>query len=84
MLSRNGAPARSWRSANQRNSPEGIVVDNKSRMLKVIKIPGGDENPLPEVMKLSLGYPFYVFDEQETPLELDPAYGEEFTARSTT
>lgn len=56
----------------------GIVVDNKSRMLKVIKIPGGDENPLPEEMKLSLGYPFYVLDEQETPLELDPAYGEEF------
>ena len=59
----------------------GIVVDNKSRVLKVIKIPGGDENPLPEAMKLSLGYPFYVFDDQQTPLELDPAYGEEFTQK---
>jgi hypothetical protein len=59
----------------------GLVVDNKSRILKVIKIPGGDENPLPEPMKLSLGYPFYIFDEQETPLELDPAYGEEFTQK---
>ena len=59
----------------------GIVVDNKSRVLKIIKIPGGDENPLPETMKLSLGYPFYIFDEQQTPLELDPAYGEEFTQK---
>jgi hypothetical protein len=59
----------------------GIVVDNKSRMLKVIKIPGGDENPLPEAMKLSLGYPFYIFDDQQTPLELDPAYGEDFTTK---
>src|SRR5271165_3179420 len=59
----------------------GVVVDNKSRMLKVIKIPGGDENPLPEAMKLSLGYPFYIFDDQQTPLELDPAYGEDFTQK---
>lgn len=59
----------------------GIVVDNKSRVLKVVKIPGADENPLPEPMKLSLGYPFYIFDEQQTPLELDPAYGEEFTQK---
>src|SRR5580700_1356418 len=59
----------------------GVVVDNKSRVLKVVKIPGGDENPLPEPMKLALGYPFYVFDDQQTPLELDPAYGEEFTQK---
>ena len=32
-------------------------------------------------MKLALGYPFYIFDEQQTPLELDPAYGEEFTQK---
>ncbi len=62
-------------------STGGVLVENKSRLLKVIKIPGADENPLPEAMKLALGYPFYVFDEQETPLELDPAYGEEYTQK---
>ena len=59
----------------------GVTVDNKARVLKVIKIPVENENTLPEVMKLSLGYPFYVFDEQQTPLELDPAYGEDFTQK---
>jgi len=59
----------------------GILVDNKSRVIKVVKIPVSDETPLPDVMKLALGYPFYVFDEQQTPLELDPAYGEEFTQK---
>src|SRR5215469_11822531 len=59
----------------------GMLVDNKSRVIKVVKIPVSDETPLPDVMKLALGYPFYVFDEQQTPLELDPAYGEEFTQK---
>jgi hypothetical protein len=59
----------------------GVLVDNKSRVLKVVKIPGGDEKPLPEAMKLALGYPFYIFDDQQTPLELDPAYGEDFTQK---
>jgi hypothetical protein len=59
----------------------GVLVDNKARVLKIIKIPVSDENALPDVMKLALGYPFYIFDEQETPLELDPAYGEEFTQK---
>jgi len=59
----------------------GVLVDNKSRVLKVIKIPVDNENALPEVMKLALGYPFFIFDEQQTPLELDPAYGEEFNQK---
>ena len=59
----------------------GITVDNKSRVLKVIKIPVDSESPLPAVMQLALGYPFFIFDEQQTPLELDPAYGEEFTQK---
>lgn len=62
-------------------STGGVTVDNKSRVLKVIKIPVDSENALPEVMKLALGYPFYILDEQQTPLELDPAYGEEFTQK---
>jgi hypothetical protein len=59
----------------------GILVDNKSRVLKVVKIPVDSESPLPDVMRLALGYPFYILDEQQTPLELDPAYGEDFTQK---
>ena len=59
----------------------GVTVDNKARVLKVIKIPVDNENDLPDVMKLALGYPFYILDEQQTPLELDPAYGEDFTQK---
>ena len=59
----------------------GVLVEHKSRVIKVIKIPVENESPLPDVMKLALGYPFYIFDEQNTPLELDPAYGEEFTQK---
>jgi hypothetical protein len=53
----------------------GLVVDNKARILKVIKSPVDSQETLPPVMKDALGYPFYVFDDDETPLELDPAYG---------
>jgi len=62
-------------------STGGLVVDNKSRVLKVIKLPVDDEGPLPAVMREALGYPFYEFDEQQVPVELDPAYGEEFTRK---
>ncbi len=48
----------------------GLVVDNKSRVLKVIKMPVDDEGPLPSVMREALGYPFYEYDEQQVPLEL--------------
>jgi hypothetical protein len=53
----------------------GLVVDNKARVLKIIKSPVDSEGALPAVMKDALGYPFYICDDQETPLELDPAYG---------
>jgi hypothetical protein len=59
----------------------GLLVENKSRLLKVIKLPVENEGPLPLVMREALGYPFYVFDEQQVPLELDPAYGDEFTRK---
>ena len=42
---------------------------------KVIKTPVDSEGPLPQVMKDVLGYPFYIFDDEQTPLELDPTYG---------
>ncbi len=44
-------------------------------------MPVDDEGSLPAVMKEALGYPFYEYDEQQVPLELDPAYGEEFTRK---
>ena len=53
----------------------GLVIDNKARVFKVIKSPVDSEARLPPVMKDALGYPFYVCDDEETPLELDPAYG---------
>ncbi len=59
----------------------GLVVDNKSRVLKVIKTPVENEAFLPPVMREVLGYPFFVFDEHHVPLELDPAYGDEFTRK---
>jgi len=56
----------------------GVVIENKSRIFKVIKTPFDTEEPLPQVMKDVLGYEFFTF-EDETPLELDPAYGEKFS-----
>ncbi len=55
----------------------GVVVENKARVFKVIKTPVDTQESLPEVMQDVLGYEFFVF-EDETPLELDPAYGEQF------
>jgi hypothetical protein len=59
----------------------GLLVENKSRVLKVIKLPVENEGPLPAAMKEALGYPFYILDEQQVPFELDPAYGDEFTRK---
>lgn len=59
----------------------GLVIGNKSRVLKVIKLPVDDEGTLPRVMREALGYSFYEFDEQHVPLELDSAYGEEFARK---
>jgi hypothetical protein len=55
----------------------GVVIDNKSRIFKVIKTPVDTEAPLPSVMQGVLGYEFFTF-EGEAPLELDPAYGDKF------
>lgn len=55
----------------------GLAVENKARILKVIKTPVDTQETLPEVMRTLLGYDFFTFD-GETPLELDPAYGEKF------
>jgi hypothetical protein len=59
----------------------GLIVDNKSRVFKVVKTPvnreGGEEDDLPAVVRDSLGYEFYVQDDQG-PMELDPDFGDSF------
>jgi hypothetical protein len=55
----------------------GIEVGNKKRIFKVVKTPVKDEL-LPAVMKDALGYDFYGFDEDKTPLSLDAAFGAEY------
>lgn len=56
----------------------GVVVNNKSRVFKVIKTPVDGEDTLPEIARQILGYEFYKMEKGKAPLELDPAYGEEF------
>lgn len=55
----------------------GMVVENKARIFKILKAPVDTQESLPSVVKDVLGYEFFTF-EDETPLELDPAYGEKF------
>jgi len=55
----------------------GVVVNNKSRIFKVLKTPVETEETLPQVMWSSLGYEFFTM-EDGAPLELDSAYGEKF------
>lgn len=55
----------------------GIVIDNKTRVFKVMKTPVETQEVLPPVIKDVLGYEFFSL-EDGTPLELDPAYGEKF------
>jgi hypothetical protein len=54
----------------------GVVIDNKSRVFKVIKTPVDKDEPLPPVVRKILGYCFYDLDEDKTLREFDPAYGE--------
>ena len=56
----------------------GLVVDNKTRVFKVIKMPVDSQEPLPPEIRKTLGYEFYTYDENDKPLELDRAYGKEF------
>jgi hypothetical protein len=55
----------------------GVVLEqNKCRIFKVLKLPIDRDNGLPEVLSQVLGYEFYELDNDQTPRELDPAYGE--------
>src|SRR3954451_23915600 len=55
----------------------GLRLENKPRIIKVIKTPVDREDPLPEIMREMLGYQFYTCDEGKPPVELDPVYGSE-------
>jgi len=55
----------------------GVVVANKARVFKVMKAPVDTQDSLPAIVKELLGYEFFKI-EDDTPFELDPAYGEEF------
>ena len=61
-------------------STDGLTLENKSRVFKVIKTPvdqPASANVLPPVVRDSLGYEFFVQDEQG-PIELDPDFGERY------
>jgi hypothetical protein len=61
----------------------GIIIGNKCRIFKIIKTPCGKDEALPAevagVLGRILGFEFYHLDSDNTPQELDPAYGD--TAR---
>jgi len=53
-----------------------LVVDNKARVIKVLKLPVEAGDALPPVLGRLLGYDFYEIDDEHVPHELDPAYGD--------
>ena len=58
----------------------GVVLDNKSRVIKVIKVPVDNQDSLPALVRQMLGYEFYVFVD-DAPLELDLAFGQEMAQK---
>ena len=61
----------------QAEAGQTLVVDNKARLIKVLKLPVESEAVLPPVAGRLLGYEFFELDEDHTPRELDPAYGDQ-------
>ncbi|PWT82034.1 MAG: hypothetical protein C5B57_09385 [Blastocatellia bacterium] len=55
----------------------GVALENKARVIKVIKTPVRTDGALPFFAREMLGYEFYTVVDQ-APLELDPAYGLDF------
>jgi hypothetical protein len=55
----------------------GLAVENKSRLLKMVKTPFDKLDSLPDAFKTVLGFDFYALEESK-PLELDPEYGDKF------
>lgn len=57
----------------------GVRVENKSRIFKVVLLPPDSYDPLPQIMKDSLGYEFYVIRQDEhMPRRLDSRFGKDF------
>lgn len=54
----------------------GVTIDNKSRVIKVIKSPVDDQSDLPEVIQEQLGFDFFTY-RGDAPIELDPAFGKD-------
>ncbi len=54
----------------------GVRIENKSRILKVIKTPV-ERTKIPQEMEGSLGYEFYRLDENGRPKEFNKVFGEE-------
>jgi hypothetical protein len=59
----------------------GLVVENKSRVLKIVKFPVESEDVLPAIVRGMLGYQFFTLGERQTPMELDPAYGQDLAQK---
>jgi len=59
----------------------GLVLANRSRVIKVIKTPVDTVDRLPPIMRQMLGYDFFTYDADQAPLELDPAFGPEMTMK---
>ncbi len=53
----------------------GVQVQNKTRVVKVLKTPLAPGDHVPPVFERSLGHPFYQ-DEGERQVEIDPAFGD--------
>jgi hypothetical protein len=60
----------------------GLMLDDKARLIKVIKTPPDSEDPLPPVMQQMLGYEFFT-RVNEAPLELDPDFPPEMARQYT-
>jgi hypothetical protein len=58
----------------------GLTLDNKARIIKVIKTPVETAGVLPPFLQETLGYDFYTFVD-EAPLELDPVFGPEMAQK---
>ncbi len=60
----------------QAEDRHSLMVGNKARIIKVLKLPVEEGSDLPPVVGRLLGYDFYEVDEERVPHELDPAYGD--------
>jgi hypothetical protein len=64
--------ARAFCEAAQRTG--GMVVDNKSRVFKVVALPVDSQAPLPPEMRDTLGFDFFMREPNGITKELNPAY----------